>query len=127
MQLDLTYGGPGCEYKNNFPEDVGKWIPAIYTRTPYSNGAVLSRTFSFDRIQIMIRHQNDPYVFAQKLTQGTLSFGLTPGQKLALGLALMAVGGFFILPCCGFVALLAYCFRQKRHGHHYEPVSSYHY
>jgi len=122
LQLDTHYGGPGCFYSNGFPEDVGRWIPALYTKVPYNNGAVLSQTFDFSGMNVGVRHNNDPFIFAENLTQGSLSFGLTPGQKMGVGLVLMAIGGFFFLPCCIFIVVLAICCQRKRHHHGYEAL-----
>jgi len=121
INYDTTNGGPGCEYSNGFPADSGRWIPSQYIKVPYSQGQVIDRLFSFS-VPITVRHQKDPYVFAEQLTQGTLQFGLTPGQKLGVGVVLMVIGGFFILPCVGFAILFAVCFRRRRHGGSYHQI-----
>jgi len=123
LNMDTTYGGPGCWYRNGFPPDVGKWIPAFYSKVSYNNGGIFTQSFPFVRIPITVRNQNDPFIFAEELTLGSLSFGLTPGQKVALGLALMVIGGIFMLPCCIFVVVLSICCQRKHHHHHhYEHI-----
>jgi len=122
INIDTTFGGPGCWYDNGFPTDSGKWIPAYYQKVPYNNGNVLTTSFSFGNMPVTVRNQMDPYIFAEKLTQGSLSFGLTPGQKVLLGISLMAIGAFFMLPCCIFIVVLAVCCRRKHHHHHYQSL-----
>jgi len=119
LQLDTTYGGPGCWYSNNYPDDNGLWIPARYVKIPYSS---LQNTINFNNIPVTVRHQNDPFIYAEYLTHGTLSFGLTPGEKLLIGAALMGIGGFFMLPCCIFIIVFTVCYRRKHHHHHYHVI-----
>jgi len=126
MTSDLTYGGVGCWYSNGFPEDNGVWVPAKYEQVPYNNGAVFTQTFLFTSGEIRVRHNNDPYVYAQHLTLGTMSLGLTPKQKLMVGILLMGVGGFFMLPCCIFTVILVVCFRRRGHGHHHHHYEVVH-
>jgi len=120
--LDTTYGGPGCWYANGYPSDISLWIPAMYRKVPYNNGGIFQQTFSFLNMPVTVRNQHDPYIFAENLTRGSLSFGLTAGQKFIIGIALMAIGGFFMLPCCIFIVVLAVCCNRKHHHHHYQSL-----
>jgi len=116
---DATYGGSGCMYDNGFPPNLGKFYAGIYMKTSPSS---INFPFNLNGVSYYVRHNNDPFVYAQYLTQGSMSFGLTPGQKVALGLILMAVGGFFMLPCILFIVVFAICFRRRRHQHHYDVI-----
>jgi len=116
---DNTYGNVGCYYQNGYPADVGEFYPGLYIQVPYSR---IGQTFSFQGTSFTVRHADDPYIYGQYLSQGTMSWGLTPTQKIFVGLALMAIGGFFMLPCIIFVVVLAVCCRRKHYHHHYDVI-----
>jgi len=113
-QLDNTYGGIGCWYSNAIE---ASWSPVQYNKVGYGNGTIYRTIFDFNSMYTTIRHQKDPYVFAQQLTDGTMRFGLTPAEKAAVGLALIIIGGIFCLPCCFFVVALTICFNRRRYGY----------
>jgi len=117
--VDNTYGGVGCYYDNGYPADVGLFYPGVYVQIPYSR---TGQTFSFQGTSFTVRQANDPFIYAQYLTKGSMSYGLTPAQKIFVGLALMAIGGFFMLPCIIFIVVLAVCCRRKHYHHHYDVI-----
>jgi len=119
LGLDYTYGGPGCYY-SSYPGSVGQWLSATYSKIPYSS-INQGYYFDFSKVVITMRHASDPFIYAEYITQGSLSFGLSPGEKAMIGAALMGIGGFFMLPCCIFVAVFTICYR-RRHHHHYSVI-----
>jgi len=98
-------GGNGCEGPN--------FDPFYYDKLQYNNGQVLIQEIPFFGNTVTIRSSNDPYIEAEDLTSGSLSFGLSKGQIAVLGLGLMIVGIIFMLPCC-FMAFMLIYFTQKR-------------
>lgn len=55
-------------------------------------------------IPFQMRANTDPWIVLQRLSQGTMDFGLTQSQQIALGIALIAIGGALtaavIIPVC---------------------------
>lgn len=112
--LDNSYGGVGCLSITNFQ-------PEILQKIPFS-GSFIDTPISFSDVTITIRSQQDPFIYAQWLTNGSLNFGLTPGQRAIIGLALIGVGAFFTLPCIACCFFIGICFFRRRHLHHYERI-----
>jgi len=107
---DTTFGGVGCKY-NGYSTN---WNPASYQQLFYNGGAIFQQPLSFPSFSIMIRDTHDPYVQAQEITQGSMSFGLTKAQTAALGLGIMIVGIVFMVPCCIFGALFVFACSRRR-------------
>ena len=61
---------------------------------------------SISSMNYMIRASNDPYIEAQEMTQGSMSFGLTDVQQTMVGICLLIVGCLLVvLLCCVVYAL----------------------
>jgi len=121
---DNSYGGFGCLYGDNNPSDSGNWNPGYYQQALYNNGSIFHTQFDFSSVTTTIRHLNDPYVYAQYLTQGSMDFGLTRAQKALVGLVLIVIGSIFSLPCCVCLVLMTVCFSKRRHHHHHHHTYS---
>ena len=59
-------------------------------------------------LDIEIRHRDDPFILAQRLTKGTLDFGLSQAQNAGIGLGLLIAGLLIYVMMCGCVYL---CFK----------------
>lgn len=80
----------------------------LYTNQP--SGLLLPS----NALTVRVRSNQDPWLVAMRLTSGTGSFGLTTGQKVGSGIALLAVGiTFTILPCVAMYALLRCCEHRR--------------
>jgi len=108
---DSSFGGVGCKYGS------GTWSPATYQQLYYNNGRIFTQPIYFNSFSVVVRDTHDPYVRAQEITGGTMSFGLTKAQTAALGLGIMIVGIVFMVPCCIFGALFAFACSRRRSGY----------
>ena len=89
---------------------------AYYLEIPYNNGAVPTTNHTFT-IQTSVRSQQDPFIAAQEITEGTMNFGLTKAQVAQTGLIIMIIGIIFMIPCCCVTGLTIYYFQKKRRHH----------
>jgi len=119
--LSSQYGGIGCDYD----ADEGKMLPALYTQI--APPATPATPVNMGKLQVLLRHLNDPYVLASYLTKGSLDFGLSRLQKALLAIVLIGVGALCMIPCiCSVVCLFAVFFlayqARKRDG--YSPIQN---
>jgi len=89
---DNSYGGIGCTYG-----PYGDWYPEGYETYPVPS---YNSPVNFPPTPLMLRSVKDPWVVAQYLTDGSLSFGLSTGQKIGIGMILIIVGACLELPIC---------------------------
>jgi hypothetical protein len=99
--LSNEYGGDGCYYN-----DVlwGNFLPETYAlmlACPFDG-----QSKYLGDVMVTVRSEKDPFVFLENQSKGNLNFGLTQGQKLALGLFLMVLGCCIWLPVCLLVPIV---------------------
>ena len=78
-----TSGAQGCYY------DGSSWSSYTYGEA-YANP------------KFYLRSTQDPYIAAQRITGGSMDFGLTQAQEATIGGSLLGVGLCFMLPMCCF-------------------------
>jgi hypothetical protein len=99
--LSIAYGGYGCYYN-----DVrwGKFLPESYG---LMYACPLDGTSKYlGDVMVTLRSEKDPFVFLENQSEGSLNFGWTQGEKLAVGLFLMVLGCCIWLPVCLLVPIV---------------------
>jgi hypothetical protein len=101
-------GKPGCQVYSVRTSGAGLDSTLVFgdwdVETYRVNNAVASSsnssatTYDLSQVTFVVRSSADPWVKANAITQGSLDFGLTPGNKRRLGIALIVVGVFLVLP-----------------------------
>ncbi|GMH87411.1 hypothetical protein TrVE_jg12479 [Triparma verrucosa] len=91
---------------------VTHWDPTTFKRlTPTQRQAQSDQIISFkdsnfDRIQVHVRHGDDPFFYVESVTQDTLRFGPESGDMRKLAWVLLAIGFIMAIPpLCLFVPL----------------------
>jgi len=114
-KLDNSYGGTGCYYSDGFS-------PESYSELPWTGGQFFNQYVDFSKLKITLRSSHDPFIFAQFISNGSLNFGLTPGQQALIGIILLSIGGFCFIPCIFCFIFVVTCFFRNRHLHTYERL-----
>ena len=97
---------PNLLIADNTP--AGAWSPSNYSLIRvYENAPDFSQPFTFS-ININVRSVHDPYVFANFITNGTLSFGSSLSDKIQTGIALLVVGFFLALASLFFSTIFIF-------------------
>merc|ERR1711871_1400459 len=98
--MDTSRGGVGCT-----PGETGSWAPGSYGAVPNSArpGATHPQETLLTGFTVVLRSSEDPFITAQAVTKGTMTFGATTAEQLnssitflTLGLGLMVVAPWFI-------------------------------
>lgn len=122
LSTNAVPDGYGCNrysYDGGAFARWGTWTPETYV--PFKTGgstSAPSSTVEVDlaAVPIIARHANDPWVRFQVITDGSGSFGLTPGEKRALGTVLIVIGALLMIPMCCLIYFL------KKRNERPEPV-----
>jgi hypothetical protein len=83
--------GNSAAFSGCFPPTVGSSL----TLYQYMQG-----NYNPTTMNVYVRSSQDPYVVALQITHGSLSFGLSEGQRLTLGFILIGIGAFLAIPFC---------------------------
>jgi hypothetical protein len=86
----------GCVYSSNIPGDTR--ISPIGTYSQVTVPSLATFTLLSQTVPLAVRSDQDPWVFLQGATLGSLRFGLTRGQKVAVALALLIIGSILTAP-----------------------------
>ena len=98
----------GCYYKAQGSGD--NWSPVQYKKIDARNnyqpyvGAIGS-------MEVTVRDSNDPYIELERLTHGTLNFGLTQAEQAGIGIALVVIGCLLTIPT---VLVIMYIVRRNK-------------
>jgi len=90
----------GCERSSSSMSDNVRWNPATYSLvrvTASEKAGVVSYVFpetTLDDVSITVRSTHDPLIEAEKVTKGSLDFGMTAHNSIILGSVL------FVLAIC---------------------------
>lgn len=113
-RIDSTAAG-GCVVLDSFLLSTNA-VPSgvVYDSTThlsrYGYSMIAAPSNYLDNVEVTVRSVKDPYVTALRITDGSLGFGLTQGQKFATGIVLISLGSFFLLLPC----ILYKCFKSVR-------------
>jgi len=92
---------------------------AVVQNVIYPNAVSCNRI-----IPTSVRNARDPWVLLAKGSSGSMSFGLTTGQKLAMGAAFLAIGGLLTLVVYGGLYSFIKCMVRRQGGSGYSQMNT---
>jgi hypothetical protein len=87
----------------------GQMTSAIYTPLVKADTAI-----SLGGVTFQVRSSDDPYIAAQRLTEGSMYFGKDYSDQQWLGVSFWILGVIALMPCCVFFCVLQRSAKQKR-------------
>lgn len=87
----------------------GQMTSAIYTPLVKADTSI-----SLGGATFQVRSTDDPYIKAQRLTDGSMYFGNDYSDQQWLGVSFWILGVIALTPCCVFVCVLQRASKQKR-------------
>jgi hypothetical protein len=92
----------GCYYESyDLVVEKPPYHPGVYSTNLTNDGS---------KIVFEIRHVDDPYVLASRLTKGTYKFGLSSPQNAVMGIILLVIGGVLCAALVGAYIVAVKCF-----------------
>jgi hypothetical protein len=127
LELDRQYGGIGCgptdkNIRSLFYHD---WVAAKYNFINMENATdVTNHTVLFDDLAVHIRSSDDPLIYAELITNGTLNFNGfdSPGSGLYISttrgfIGFGSLGAGLVVLCPALLLLIILCVGKRTRLH----------
>jgi len=116
--VSSKYGGQGCfpcGYYSSFPSQGTNYVCNAYEVGQLSLSSSPPPA-NFEGVDIVVRSEDDPYIVAGNLTNGSMNFGLSRAAKIAIAIVFFAIGGSMCFCVYGGIYFFARWLRNRNGG-----------
>lgn len=113
LAVDFTWALDDVD-EDGEPDQGCWWRYGQMTSVLYTPLVKADTSISLGGVTFQVRTTDDPYITAQRLTDGSMYFGKDYSDQHWLGVSFWILGVIALMPCCVFFCVLKRAAKQKR-------------